>query len=157
MAFGIKQFFSAAAALLASLFIGLTVCLMNVSAFSGGRSTYYLYSPSSQAEISETLELCDLAALSGESVVYLDVGAKGSLTEEGKGLSAEGKEIAEKIIKRYRAKLCFAEEISETVSYYCYSPMLKGGVVLRGKKINFHIAVRTESIVLGTPIIFGGY
>lgn len=108
MAFGIKQFFSAAAALLASLFIGLTVCLMNVSAFSGGRSTYYLYSPSSQAEISETLELCDLAALSGESVVYLDVGAKGSLTEEGKGLSAEGKEIAEKIIKRYRAKLCFA-------------------------------------------------
>ena len=42
MAFGIKQFFSAAAALLASLFIGLTVCLMNVSAFSGGRSTYYL-------------------------------------------------------------------------------------------------------------------
>lgn len=107
---------------------------MNVSAFSGGRSTYYLYSPSSQAEISETLELCDLAALNGESVVYLDVGAKGSLTEEGKGLSAEGKEIAEKIINRYRAKLCFAEEISGTVSYYCYSPMLKGGVVLRGKK-----------------------
>ena len=130
---------------------------MNVSVFSGGRSTYYLHSPSSQAEISETLELCDLATLSGESVVYLNVGAKGSLTEAGKGLSAEGKEIAEKIINSYRAKLCFSEEISGTVSYYCYSPMLKGGVVLRGKKINLHIAVRTESIVLGTPIIFGGY
>ena len=157
MAFGVKRFFSAAAALLACLFVGLTVCLMHVSAFSGGRSTYYPHSPSSHAELTDVLDLRHLAALSGESVVYLDVGEKGSLTEEGKGLSEEGKEIAETIMKSYRAKPEFVEEVTGTVSYYCYSPMLKGGVELRGKKINLHIAVRTESVALGTPIIFGGY
>ena len=144
---GAKAFLKPAAAVVACLLTGTCVFLMHASAFAGGKSTYYLYSASSQAEIKESLKPAELVGLKGESAVYV--------FENGEaGADAA---FVERILDEYRAKICFVEEAAGTLSYYCYSPRLKNGVLLEGRKINLHIAVRAESIALGTPIIFGGY
>lgn len=148
MPYGLRQFLKAAAALAGALLSALFVYLMHSSTFAGGESTYYLYSASSQAEIRSTLSLADLAHLKGESAVYV-------------GVQSETGESAEEVVKRitaaYRAEICFVEEIGGTASFYCYSGDLKDGVILNGKKVNLHIAVRADSVAVGTPIIFGGY
>lgn len=169
MRYGVLQFLKGVGALLAALFVSFSVYLIHSSSFTGGESTYYLYCASSQAEIKRALSLADLAHLKGESAVYVfekgrteDVAdapideytaIEEILPEAGENASA----FAEDFISAYDAKLCFAEEIGNTLSFYCYSPQLKGGVILNGRKINLHIAVRAESVAVGTPIIFGGY
>ncbi|MFQ9736381.1 MAG: hypothetical protein ACLR06_00770 [Christensenellaceae bacterium] len=60
-----------AAAVVACLLTGTCVFLMHASAFAGGKSTYYLYSASSQAEIKESLKPAELVGLKGESAVYV--------------------------------------------------------------------------------------
>lgn len=170
MCYGILQFFKGLGALLASLLVSFSVYLLHCSSFKGGESTYYLYSASSQAEIKQALSLSDLAQLKGESAVYV-FEAQGTSFEnallndctQAAGeetllrMNESAAEFASELIAGYGAKLCFAEEIGGTLSFYCYSPRLKGGVILDGRKINLHIAVRAESVAVGTPIIFGGY
>lgn len=153
MFYGFRQFLKAAGAIFAALLVAFCVYLMHAASFSGGEATYYLYSASSQAEIRSALSLADLAHLKGESVVYVfesDGGAKGAGTD-----CAEA--IAEELKSAYRAELCFVEDVGGTVSFYCYSGELKGGVLINGRLINLHIAVRADSVAVGTPIIFGGY
>ena len=147
MSCGAKTFLKTSAAVIACLLTGICVFLMHASAFAGGKNTYYLYSASSQAEIKESLKPAEFADLKGESAVYVfENGAEG--TDET---------FVERILDEYRAEICFVEEAAGTLCYYCHSPRLKNGVMLEGQKINLHIAVRAESIALGTPIIFGGY
>ena len=110
-----------------------------------------------------------VAHLKGESAVYVfekeraenaagtPVHEYASMEETLPEAGASAFAFAEDFISAYDAKLCFAEEIGGTLSFYCYSPRLKGGVILNGRKINLHIAVRAESVAVGTPIIFGGY
>ena len=110
-----------------------------------------------------------VAHLKGESAVYVfekeraenaagtPVNEYASMEEALPEAGASAFAFAEDFISAYDAKLCFAEEIGGTLSFYCYSPRLKGGVILNGRKINLHIAVRAESVAVGTPIIFGGY
>ncbi len=159
MLYGIRQFIKAAAALLAALGAAFCVYLMHAVSFSGGESAYYLYSASSQAEIKEALSLAELAHLKGESAVYVFGSADGESAASAayRGESCLAAEAAKELMASYRARVRFTEEVGGTVSYYCYSPLLKGGVILDGKKINLHVAVRADSLAVGSPIIFGGY
>lgn len=74
---GAKAFLKTAAAVVACLLTGTCVFLMHASAFAGGKSTYYLYSASSQAEIKESLKPAELVGLKGESAVYVFENAGG--------------------------------------------------------------------------------
>jgi hypothetical protein len=109
-----------------------------------GAHTYYLYSPSSQAQMQTVLCPFDALFLTGESVCF-------SVTAEDK--ENFPKEIAE----LFRAELIAVESVSGVTSYYLYSTDLRGGVRVQGRKVNLHIAVSGESCVVGTPIIFGGF
>lgn len=144
--FGIKGFLKTAGALLASLAAAACVWVLHFSAFpEGDGNVWYLYSASSQAEIKEALSPGDLFRTTGESAVFFP----------DAGESAE--ELAKRLCDRYGAKILFSEEAGGTVSHYCYSPKLREGILLCGKKVNLHIAVRADSVALGTPVIFGGY
>ncbi len=114
-----------------------------------GEHTYYTYSPSSQAQIQTQLIGAEFLHLQGESVQV-------RLTEKDKrDLHA----YAQATLKKYKAKVVCVERAGETVSYYGYSPMLKGGVAVQGRKVNLHVAFTqaTGHCVVGTPIIFGGF
>ena len=142
-------------ALLSALLIACTVFfgvrLTNALSLSSlaGEHTYYTYSASSQAQIQKQLTGTDFLHVQGESVQV-------SLTEMDKqNLHA----YAQTLCKRYKARIVCVEQTGDVVSYYAYSPMLKGSVVVAGKKVNFHVAFGTDNIrcTVGTPLIFGGF
>lgn len=110
--------------------------------FEGGESYELYLGDSSSAKVvsSENPALDKLlhAGVKGESVRYT-----GDLYETIRG--------------RFHAELLFTEEAAGVVSYYLYSPMLGGGVLLGGEAVNLHIAVGHGQTAAGTPLIFGGF
>ena len=66
-------------------------------------------------------------------------------------------DASEELLSRFRAQVLFIEKVCGVVNYYCYSPVLEGGVVLGGKTVNLHIAVGEDVTAAGTPVIFGGF
>ncbi len=121
------------------------VCLLvwgmgatRLSALNGTRS-YYLYSPSSQAKITENPSFWDLKDLQGESVSFASEGDIGW------------------ILQKYDGEVALIEEAGGVTSYYCYTPKWRKGVRVGGKFVNLHIAVGQGRCTVGTPIIFGGF
>ena len=113
-----------------ALAFGVGVFLHNASTLSvlEGERTYYLYSPSSQAQMKDTLSVTDAFFLTGESVCF--------------SVAAEDKEnLPKEIAELFRAELIAVESVSGVTSYYLYSTNLRGGVRVQGRKVNLHIAV----------------
>ncbi len=59
-------------------------------------------------------------------------------------------------LKKVNGEIIFTEELSDSVNYYCKAD-LPYSVKLYGEKINLHICVKKDSVMLASPIIFGGY
>ena len=59
-------------------------------------------------------------------------------------------------LKSVNGKIKFVETLSDSVNYYC-SANLPYKVTLYGEEINLHICVKTGSVTVASPIIFGGY
>lgn len=129
-------------ALTVAVVLFFAVAFLNVTAFPfEGDKEYYLYDASSQARVKQAVTAIEIPFIRGERVE----------------LDYESGEILEQILERYTASVVKVEENAGVVSYYCYSPKLKRGIVIDGAVVNLQIAVKAESMVLGTPIIFGGY
>ncbi len=109
-----------------------------LSALEGERS-YYLYSPSSQAEIKNGLALWELTEVKGESVTFASDG-----------------EIAW-ILELYSAEVVWIEQAGGVTSYYCHTPKWSEGARVGGRFVNLHIAVGQGRCSVGTPLIFGGF
>ena len=62
----------------------------------------------------------------------------------------------DELIARFRAAILFTEEAAGVTNYYCYSPLIGGGIALNGYTVNLHIATSQEQTAAGSPIIFGG-
>ncbi len=119
----------------------LPVCLFSFSAFPfETEKEYYLYSFSSQADIKKDPVPLDLLFVKGESVRIK--------TDEVN---------LDEWLSLYGAKVLFTENFDDGISYYCYSPKLKTPILLDDKSVNLHIIVKEKELVLGSPIVFGGY
>ncbi|MDE7265117.1 MAG: hypothetical protein K2N52_02455 [Clostridia bacterium] len=59
-------------------------------------------------------------------------------------------------LKSVNGKIIFTETLSDSVNYYCKAD-LPYSVTLYGEEINLHICVKTETVKVASPIIFGGY
>ena len=109
-----------------------------------GERAFYLYSASSQAQIKNTLTLAELNGIKGESV---------TITQAVEEQTA----FLQQVLKEYRAQVLWEETCADVTSYYCYSPRIQNGTVIEGQTVNLHIAFGTETTMLGTPLIFGGF
>lgn len=114
---------------------------------SGERYTFYLESPSSQAEIVS----CDGAQATFFKYFYSD-----RVTGESTVYS-DGETSVEEIEEKYGARVLFSEECDSVRSYYCYAQGLGRGIDLGGVTVNLHIAEGRGKIAVGTPLIFGGF
>ena len=133
--------FIVAFALSAAIFA--LVCLFNSSAFPlESDKEYYLYSSSSQSLIVKTVDFADLPYVKGECARVE--------TENGNA-------YLEKILAHYGAAVLKTERFDDGISYYCYSPKLKNKLLVDGAAVNLHIVVKPTEVLLGTPVIFGGY
>ena len=112
--------------------------------------------------------LSELASLEGEKTYYVGVAASnayilnekdaGVFLDKVKGESCRVNDMGvETIMKEYKAAEVFVEEAEGTTSYYCFSPLLKRSVIIKGREINLHIAVKNDEVTVGTPLIFGSF
>ncbi len=60
------------------------------------------------------------------------------------------------ILSGANGRVLFCEKLSDSVNYYCKAD-LPYSVELYGEEVNLHICVKGDAIVVGAPIIFGGY
>lgn len=56
-----------------------------------------------------------------------------------------------------RAHLIFSEEIEGKTSYYAYSTKIKYMQKVKGHNINLHIVVCSDTVKVGSPIIYGSF
>lgn len=131
--------------------LGIIICALLCAAFAlvlrlspvfAGGKGYELYGGASSSSLivqtdAPLLEKFRMGEVAGESVRY------------------EGDRYGE-LCARFGAELLFCEEAGGTVNYYLYSPVLGEGVMLQGRRVNLHIAVREDTTAVGTPLIFGG-
>lgn len=95
---------------------------------------------------------------SSDEIIVTDTPAIDKFVTPVAGESArwEGDRAAE-LLERFDARVLFCEEVCGTRNYYCSSPLLGEGVLLRGVRVNLHIAVSGSRTAAGTPVIFGGF
>ena len=76
------------------------------------------------------------------------------------GVCGEGAEFKEldidKFLSGVNGEIIFYESAAGITNYYCTAD-LPYSTVLDGNRINLHIAVREDSVKVGSPIIYGGY
>ena len=123
-----------------ALAVGLCVRFVRVSPLASlaGAHTYYLDSASSQSLVKTRLSFSDIFRVRGESVVTAE-------------------RDLESIANRFQATLVAVEETDGAVSYYYVVEAWQYGISLNGKRVNLHIAVGNDRVVVGTPVIFGGF
>lgn len=149
--FLLKRFFSVAFSVLTlalSLFFcaflkdDFSVASLENAAFS---KSYYLYSASSVAKESHSLQFLELPFVEGESVSLLFESEK------------EAKEYVAGLIEKTGAHLQKAEYVEEVESYYLFSREMGKTVAVSGLPVNLHVAISGKRVSVGSPIIFGGY
>jgi len=111
----------------------------------GKEYTFYVGSSSSEAEIITVYSSAEEAAAN-----LKDIRGESTLYPYSEGLIAQ-------LEKAYFAEEVFYESCCGVQSFYYYSPLFSGYVIIEGYAVNLHIASDGENIKIGTPIIFGGY
>lgn len=66
-------------------------------------------------------------------------------------------ESVDKILRDMEAKCVFKESTAYGTSYYCYSPKVKYREYLNGKAVNLHLFLGDDRLIMGAPLIYGGY
>lgn len=63
----------------------------------------------------------------------------------------------QKILSEFSATVKFTENAEGITSFYAYSPKIKTYILLKGERINLHIALRNAGMKIGSPLIFGSF
>lgn len=134
---------SIAIATILAVFLFAVIYLSNVCKLAAvdGAHTYYLDAPSSQALQKKSLSILDTWRVRGESVRI-----------ENADVS-----VVDTLLEELHANVLWVEEVDGVTSYYCYTPLWRGGVMIGKRTVNLHIAYSNNCCVLGSPIIFGGF
>ncbi len=117
--------------ILACLFCPLKSFSREITVCSGGKSSGYFISAKS-SEIGKIVNF------------------------DGLSFSLTTAELA-KFLSEYDCKKVYSSDIGGVENYYYYSSKISKKEVLSGKKVNVHIAVSSEKVVVGVPIIYYGY
>ena len=107
--------------------------------------TFYTQTASSQANI------LSVTAKDAKKVKYSLSNVTGESAEY-----QNSKEVF-KYIKKFNATFKFMEECGDIQNYYFYSPQLYAAVNLSGIHINLHVAIKSNNISIGSPLIFVGF
>ena len=107
--------------------------------------SYCLYSPSSWAEEKNTLSFWELPFVQGEKVSYLCQDRAAAIA------------FATALFRQYDCYDVWKETTDNVVCYYASSHKLNRQVCVDGHKVNLHVAVDGNVLVVGAPMIFGGY
>ena len=57
----------------------------------------------------------------------------------------------------FNAQLVLVESAENYTCYYAYSPKIKNSKVIKDKTVNLQIALTSQSVKVGSPIIYGSF
>ncbi|MBR5899778.1 MAG: hypothetical protein IKZ38_00075 [Clostridia bacterium] len=81
-----------------------------------------------------------------------------SLNKFGESCSVKKEDFdIDEFINTFSAQPVFSESLPEGENYYFYSPSVKYLKTLGDKRVNLQVFIGEDRVVLGSPIIFGGY
>ena len=63
----------------------------------------------------------------------------------------------EKVLSKFDATVKFTEKVDGVTSLYAYSSKIKTYIIVKGQKINLHIALKNTGMKIGSPLIFGSF
>ena len=115
--------------------------------------------------LTASLYLRNIPFILGENVVTC-VGGKSSgsfisgfyfCDSDGYCVTLTEKQKVFDFIKNLNCKQVYTEEISGITNYYLYTDKLPKKQVVKGKKVNIHLAIKEDSVTLGYPFIYGSY
>ena len=122
----------------------VSICFFRAKpCFDGGENyTFYVGANSSsckivKAEGSPLLCKFSLKEVRGECATYKD-------------------KSLQYVLQTFNAKIKFKETFLDGVNYYCTAD-LPYSITLYGQNINLHVCEKDGVLVVGSPIIFGGY
>ncbi len=120
-----------------------------------------------------SLIILSMLYLSANSLFYLETvtivkGAKSKgsffkgincpfIEKTGMYKSFDGKFNYKPILEKLSASFVMEENLGEIKSFYYYSDSISNFEIIKGKRVNLQIALSNEKIVIGSPIIYGGY
>lgn len=141
----ISQAIKITAALIAAALIALAITVLPQRlAFRGGDS-YSFY-------LGDTSKNCKIITASGDKAMLTRLTLNKICGESATYSSFDWQAY----LKSIGGKILFKEELTDSVNYYCEAD-LPYSIELYGKKVNLHICVKDNGVMLGSPIIFGGY
>ena len=145
--FFMKNFWMLFLAILFTLGSVITIHYMEKDIlFKGATSyTFYTKAASSQANI------LSVSAKDAKKIKY----SLSNLTGESAEYQNTGEAFEQ--IKKYNASFKFMEDCGDIQNYYFYSPKLYAAVSLSGIHITLHVAIKSNNISMGSPLIFGGF
>ena len=143
----LKEFLRSCLAAVAVLLCGAILLLANVSRFPflSGERVFYLNSASSQGLRSQKVELSQILNVKGESVCV-------RISDE-----AQAEAVLLEVFEMLHAEVLLEERACGVTSYYAYTAEFADGIYIEGVKINVHVAVCGNRLVVGSPIIFDGF
>ncbi len=143
----LKEFLRSCFAVMVILLCGAVLLLANVSRFPflSGERVFYLNSASSQGLRSQKIELSQIFDAKGESVCI-------SVSDE-----TQAQAVVAEVFDRLRAEVLLTERACGVTSYYGYTAEFADGIYIEGMKINLHVAVCGNRLIVGSPIIFDGF
>ena len=130
------------ACLASSPLLTLQSALLSLDGARAHSATYFVHSPTCFAREKQTLSFTDLPFVQGEKVVYR---------------VEDGADFAQSVLSILSASVLWQEEVEGAICYYAAAESLSRAVLVGGEKVNLHIVVKADEVVIGTPIIFGGY
>lgn len=134
----------AAILIFAATLLLLVAAMQKRLIFSGGES-YRFY-------IGDTSANCREIYSSSEAAPILRL----TLSDLSGECAAYSRLNTEEFLRSVNGEIVFTEEVDGAVNYYCRAD-LPYSITLYGEEINLHICVTDERVLVGSPIIFGGY
>lgn len=129
----------------AALLVAALTAMPKRLLFSGGQS-YNFY-------LGEGSKNCRVVTTDGESASITRL----TLSDVcGESASYPSDYDWQNLLASLNGDVLFTEELDDSVNYYCKAN-LPYSVNLYGKEVNLHICVKQSGIMVGSPIIFGGY
>ena len=106
---------------------------------------YYLYAPSSQAKIVESVRFADSFFLTGEKSTFRFASEDAATA------------YVRDLLEEENAAVVLEEAWGSAQSVYAFSPRRENGIRLSCGRVNLHIVLQGACVQVGTPMIFGGY
>ena len=122
-------------------------------------SCVYLFNSAPIVSGVEKIEVYLFSSSSNAVIKTVDVNEFSFISNvKGECVKLKAKEFdLEKFLSDYGAQVILTESFDGGKSYYAYSPKIRYRESVCGERVNLQVAIRGQTVTVGSPIIYGSF